>query len=409
MPDPSTPPSRSPARRKKIKVEIDLDADLAGFATARVASDAHHRLVRYFSSPLLVGPPPSDDLLALVMHIFTGDEANVAQHLPPLRPRTAARVARSCGRSEAEAARVLDHLANVKNVLLSWGKPRRYAIMPVVPGTFEMALMTTDPGSCNSWHKTFAELFERIYETGFLMDYNIGWQPVVRYLPVKPALESLSMAWPSDHLEQLFEPYEQFAVGNCQCRLAMHLVDQGCNRPLENCLAFGPMAKLFLDKGQMRRVDQDEALAIKREAEQAGLVSWMGNARLGEEWGNISCSCCGCCCHGLRSISEFNAPGMISQPHFSPKRDEQSCDSCMLCVKACPMAAWAVAGQRLIFQKVRCIGCGLCVVKCGRDALQLEPVRGVHPQRSSWAVKVLKVLPGALAASAKVWAGRLLT
>ena len=401
--------SRPRKQRKRVKVQIDLDADLGGYGSARAPTEAHHRLTRHYASPLMLGPPRSDDLLALVMHIYTDDEADLVQHLPPLRPRTAAQVASRSGRGAEETARVLEHLARQKNVLLAWGKERKYAIMPVVPGTFEAALMTAGPATFNSWHRTFAELFERIYDTGFLIDYNTGWQPAVRYLPVGAAVQSLTMAWPSDKLDEVLEPYDLFAVGNCQCRAAMHLVGKGCNRPLENCLAMGPLSRHFIDSERMRQVSRDEALAIKREAEETGLVTWMGNARLDDRWGNVSCSCCGCCCHGLRTVSEFNAPGMISKPHFMPARHEQACDACMLCVKACPMGAWAVSGKELIFQQVRCIGCGLCVVKCSRDALSLEPVAGVSPPNSSWSVKLLKMAPGALAASAKVWTSRLLS
>ena len=401
----ASPPRK---KRKRVKVQIDLDADLSGYGSARSPTVAHHLLTRNYASPLMLGPPRSDDLLALVMHVYTDDEADLVQHLPPLRPRSATQVARCCGRDVDEVARVLDHLAYKKKVLLSWGTERKYTIMPVVPGTFESALMTNGPATFNGWHRTFAEIFERIYDTGFLIDYNTGLQPAVRYLPVGPAVKSLTMAWPSDRLEEILEPYELFAVGNCQCRVAMHLVGKGCNRPLENCLAIGPLSELFIDKGSMRQVDRDEAMAIKREAEESGLVTWMGNARLDEKWGNVSCSCCGCCCHGLRTISEFNAPGMISKPHFMPARNEEKCDACMLCVKACPMGAWAVSGKNLIFQQVRCIGCGLCVVKCNRDSLTLEPVAGVSPPRSSWTVKMLKMAPVALAASAKVWTSRLL-
>jgi len=407
----TSPPAKKTRRaRVKVRVDVALDADLSGYGSARAPTEAHHRLTRYYSSPLLLGPPRSDDLLALVMHIYTEEEADVAQHLRPLRPRTAAQLAGPCGRGADEVARVLDHLSYKKNVLLSWGaaEERKYAIMPVVPGTFEAALMTNGPATFNSWHRTFAEIFERIFDTGFLLDYNLGLQPAVRYLPVGAVAKSLTAAWPSDKLEQILEPHDLFAVGNCQCRAAMHLVGKGCNRPLENCLAIGPLSQLFIDKGSMRQVDRGEALAIKREAEESGLVSWMGNVRPGDEWGNISCSCCGCCCHGLRVISEFNAPGMISKPHFMPARNEDLCDACMLCVKACPMAAWAVSGERLIFQQVRCIGCGLCVVKCNRDALALETVASVRPPDDSWKEKLAKMTPVALAASSRVWLNRLL-
>ena len=75
------------------KRTIAIDADITGFESAKDATDAHRRIMKHYSSPLLVGPPQSDDLLELIVHIYTEDEADLVQHLKPLRPRTAARVA----------------------------------------------------------------------------------------------------------------------------------------------------------------------------------------------------------------------------------------------------------------------------------------------------------------------------
>ena len=100
--------------------------------------------MKHYASPLMLGPSPSDDLLELVMHMFTEDEADLVQYLPPLRPRSAKKIASLSGRSVSNVTQVLDSLALTKHIILTAGEPRKYTILPIIPGTFEMALLTMD-------------------------------------------------------------------------------------------------------------------------------------------------------------------------------------------------------------------------------------------------------------------------
>jgi len=393
-------------RRKTITLDIDLGADLSGFGSARTDTPAHHTILKHYTSPWLLGPPPSDTLLEWVMHIYTEDEADLVRMLPPWHPRTAARVAKLTGRSEHNVSTVLDRLSDVKQVIVAWGEPRWYTILPVVPGTFELALITTDFTSRNRWHKKFAELFERLWESGYVADYvNLG-HAAVRYLPVRGAAKTLYKAWPSDHLEEILEPHYQFAIGSCQCRMAMQLVGKGCDKPLENCTSIGPIAEWFIDRGMMRRADRAEVLETKRKAEEHGCVTWMMN-EFGTAEGNVSCSCCGCCCHALRTLSELSAPGAISKPHFLPRKIVDRCQSCKKCTMVCPTDAWIVVGEQLAFQRIRCVGCGLCVVGCKFGALELVPVADAAPPEDSWLKLFAKIAPGFAANSARVFTQRL--
>ena len=56
---------------------------------------AYRDVARKYSSPLLMGPPVCDELLALVQHLYTEEEAAVVRHLGLLRGRTAAQTARA--------------------------------------------------------------------------------------------------------------------------------------------------------------------------------------------------------------------------------------------------------------------------------------------------------------------------
>ncbi|MFC1474775.1 ATP-binding protein [bacterium] len=392
-------------KKYKVRLDVDLNAVLTGFDTAKTPTRAHRRLLKHYSSVLFCGPPPSDDLLEMMTHMYTDDEADAAQHLPPYRPRTAAQIARKCGRSAEDVARHLDNCADNKHVIVSWGEPKKYTILPVVPGTFEMALMTPDLSTANHWHKKFADIFHRVWDTGFLTDYLAVGPPLVRYLPVPGPGDTLHMAWPSEKLEEILEPYNLFAVGNCQCRVSMQLSGKGCHRPTENCVAIGPGAKGVIDRGLMRQAGKDEILEIKRNAEQSGCVTWMMNEKH-DHRGQVSCSCCGCCCHGLRTMNQFSAPGLVSKPHFLPRRDDEACNICGKCATACPMGAVKRIASAMFYDEQRCIGCGLCALACKFNAIEMKAVPGAPEPESDMSALFYKSLPGFLTNSFKLWLRR---
>jgi hypothetical protein len=204
-------------------------------------SRAHLDVAKTYSSPLLVGPPLCDELVALVEHMFTGEEADLVRHLRPWLPRSAASLARASGRTPAEAARLLRGLSHDKCVLFSYGRgeKERFVLMPLVPGAFESVLVRTSTESITPWHRRFAELHEALFSTGFTVKYFNRPVNPVRYLPVGEVVQALPMAYPSDRLEVILDRYSDFAVGLCQCRLSAQLAGGAAGEPWRPARSWG--------------------------------------------------------------------------------------------------------------------------------------------------------------------------
>jgi len=338
---------------------------------------AYRNIAKNYATPLLIGPPLCDELVALVQHMYSEEEAALTQHVKSPLGITAREIARKEHLPTARVTEVLDHLIAEKGILLSFGSGinKRYCLIPLVPGAFEMSLVHTSLKAVNGWHKRFAELFETLFETGFISSYTTRPLSAVRYLPVDQSINASQMALPSDRLDEVFDRYKVFGVGLCQCRSARSLVSSSCGKPMETCVSFGNLAEMLIAHGRLRRIDRQEGIAIKREAEENGLPTFLLEVDLGLANSGTSCSCCGDCCYALRTVNEFNKPGIIAPPHFQPVLLSDRCTGCRQCVSVCPMGAitFSAETQTPVYNPERCIGCGLCAVKCGSTrAIQMK-------------------------------------
>ncbi len=251
---------------------------------------AHRDVARRLSSPLLFGPPVCDELMAFVQHVFTEEEASVVRHLAPLRGKSARQVARAERRPLEEVQAVLDFLALKKRVIGSSGSDgrRRYQLLGIMPGIFEMVLVSETPESLSDWHRRFVELIEALYETGYTAGFSPRPTRTIRYLPVTRVADAHPMALSADYIESVLDRYTVFGIGQCQCRTTMAALGHGCSKPLGNCTVMGEWAVQGIREGWLKKASRRDVLEAKREAEAHGLVSFVLNVDSAP--GQVSCA-----------------------------------------------------------------------------------------------------------------------
>lgn len=353
-----------------------------------------YELAERFSSVSLMGPPISDKLARLVEHLFTPEEATVAVALPNYLGKPAEAIAKKLKREQSEIQPSLDSMAE-KRIILRLVRDNKvtYALLPIIPGMFEMALMKGDD---SEWHRQYAKLFEELFSTGYVRDYyKTKLKPGVKNIPIETSLPMESEVVSSDRFSELLMSHQDFVVVNvCQCRQKQHFLHNECKRskPEDGCLGFGGSSTWLVDENHAgRRISREEMRDIATERMEKGLVFLTGNVKFSNP--NAICTCCNCCCEGLRSINEFGAKGIIAPPHFIASVENELCNDCGKCAKICNTYAHKFENKKHLFDASKCIGCGYCITSCKEKAIKMVVNPAHKPPSENFLRLGLKLLP----------------
>jgi len=194
-------------------------------------------------------------------------------------------------------------------------------------------------------------------------------KPVGRIVPVGETVEGRQQILAYEDVRQLIEEAGTIAVTNCTCRLTA----QKCDRPVEICLQIGKAGEYTIDRGSGREIDKEEALALLRKAEEAGLIHVTMNRA---EDTHFICNCCEDCCMTFPLM--INKKLNLCDPsRFVARIDEELCAGCGDCLERCYFGARALEDERnvVVVTEDECMGCGLCQVVCKEGAITLEIVR----------------------------------
>ncbi len=329
----------------------------------------------------------------LVQELYSRPEAEVVSRLPS-RPSTLGRIARMLGEPGDSLRPMLDGLCSKGLVIDIWdGEKYLYMVSPIVIGFFEFTMMRTGPDLPQA---RWAELFQAYMfgEKDFLQaNFGDGQRTsVMRALPHEEALGEHVEILDYEKASALVEEHTEFSLGLCSCRHEKHhLGHEPCRAPMETCTSMGTGARFLIRNGFARPIDKAQMRDILARSRDSGLTLSADNVR--RDAGFI-CHCCGCCCNLLRGVRETGYTGILVTASVVAVVDEQLCNGCGLCAKACPVSFARVtargagtasgASRKVARIDPACLGCGVCALKCPTGALKLHPrpERVIHPEDS---------------------------
>ncbi len=191
----------------------------------------------------------------------------------------------------------------------------------------------------------------------------------MRVIPIGETIEARNQVLAFEDARKMLESAGSIAVTTCVCRKLM----KRCDGPLEVCLQINRGAEYNIKRGTGRKVSLDEAVAILKISEAAGLVHMTENTA-GKS--NVLCNCCNCCCEMLRFATNEKTKGVLAPSRFQAKVDAGTCTTCGMCMEICPVEAIALDTDDIAAVNAdACIGCGLCATVCPIEAISLFEVR----------------------------------
>jgi Pyruvate/2-oxoacid:ferredoxin oxidoreductase delta subunit len=327
-----------------------------------MSDQVYHKLAKVLDT-LPNGFPATDDGLEirLLKKIFTPEEADLFCDLK-LSFETAAQVAERTGRPLEGLEEMLTAMSKERGQIqgVALGGTRLYKMLPWVIGIYEMQIGRMDRELAELCHEYYEHFGRRFFEKT---------PQLMRTIPIGREISAEQQVLAYEQVSGIIETGQSFAVNDCICKKEERLLDNGCDHPLEVCLAVAPLPGLFEnDQSWGRPISKQEAYAVLDKAEQAGLVHLTSNVESGHAF---ICNCCGCCCAVLKGINKLGMPYVVNSDFYS-QIEKDECTQCGLCgASVCQVEAIEEGEDAYRIDRKRCIGCGVCIETCPTGAIQL--------------------------------------
>jgi NAD-dependent dihydropyrimidine dehydrogenase PreA subunit len=296
-------------------------------------------------------------------------------------PLTAAQIAAKLELSPGEAEALL-HAAYTRSIVNREVVDGR---LTYAPASFSERL---DPLSMyENWRDVPADARAVVVHWQF-EEFVKTWQPEVEVLradPDKPITIPNRDVLLLDEALAMVEAASEYVVVPCDCRSIV----MACDRPCETCIRLDEDAPKTLERGHGRRLTKDQIREVVIKANKAGLMA-SGDHHWREHGGPSGfCNCCACDCYSFRAGQQLGMSRQWPCSHYVAERDMAKCEQCGKCVRRCHFDAFyhdrtkmIVNGKRrksVLFEPLKCWGCGLCATTCPDAAITMRPLGTREP------------------------------
>jgi ferredoxin len=346
----------------------------AGVSAEAVDEGVYERLALHLGA-LAMGLPRNDVLIEVLEETLTPVEAEISLLLPtrvaPLQLVSVEEVAATTEMPREELATALEDMAQ-RRLLFSGtttSGERGYALLQSGFGFGEQRFLWG--GDESEYAAKMVEMLGRYFSRGVEKEQSACPTKPYRYIPLGESIScDLQAVFPYHTMEAVVHQAERFALAHCPCRMAAKIKGEACEHPIEVCLKFDELAAYLIERGLGREITREEALAVIKQSEEAGLVHFVDNAE-----GRVkhNCNCCGCSCWNVGAIRRRKIPrDDLMATYFMRTTDRETCGGCGACLDICPVLALTLEDGVAVLDEEWCIGCGLCVPRCSTGAAGLK-------------------------------------
>ncbi len=191
--------------------------------------------------------------------------------------------------------------------------------------------------------------------------------PFTRVVPIGQSIKAEGQIQTVDDVMNIIDGTNRVAVTDCTCRT----IDGKCGHELKVCVQVGRSAEYALERGTGTELTKDEAKALIRRCDEAGLVHVIMNSNTRQ---NFICNCCSDCC---QTMPVFVSAGVkiLAPSRFEAEVDIDTCTGCESCIERCFFGALTMEDGTALVNPEKCMGCGLCAPVCPAEAISLVEVR----------------------------------
>ncbi len=354
--------------------------------------------------------PVNDILVKLLKYFIFEEDLDFIAAFNEQKSQTMDQLKQSTGLPEEKILAKVGDLAK-RGVIFNQPNSKGIMVYRLLPllnvGTFEYNFM--GKVEHNRRNREIASLFDELFDNlrelirekyDQLIPFLMTLPPVDRTVPVhenvktgkkieislnRNVVTGSDRIVPTQKVEELILKFSEIALGHCFCRHHKDLSGHPCAQTSERetCFTFGKSARYTSEQGFSRMVTKEEALAVLKRAEEAGLVhkAYHPNFDTSKDETSI-CNCCRCCC--ANSVDNMIVP-VTNATNYLAVVDKSICTGCGTCVEKCHTGAAFLDGDKKAGRKEElCIGCGVCAYFCPVNAISLvegERIVRIAPPR----------------------------